>query len=135
MSRPSYDPDWRQRYAHKLRSADDALRVVRSGHHIFVGSGAAVPQYLVDRLTARADHLHAAEIVHIMTLGLAPYALPPVKESFRHNAFFVGPNVRDAVATGEADARRVQRRPSGKPYKAAPDHPWRRSMVTKSLSS
>jgi len=103
MTRPSYDPDWRQRYVHKLRSADDALHVVRSGHHIFVGSGAAVPQYLVDRLTARADYLHAAEIVHIMTLGIAPYALPPVKESFRHNAFFVGPNVRDAVAAGEAD--------------------------------
>jgi acyl-CoA hydrolase/GNAT superfamily N-acetyltransferase len=103
MTRPSYDPDWRQRYAQKLRSADDALGVVRSGHHIFVGSGAAAPQYLVERLTARADYLHAAEIVHIMTLGIAPYALPPVKESFRHNAFFVGPNVRDAVAAGEAD--------------------------------
>jgi acyl-CoA hydrolase/GNAT superfamily N-acetyltransferase len=103
MTRPSYDPDWRQRYAHKLRSADDAVHVIRSGHHIFVGSGAAVPQYLVERLTARADYLHGAEIVHIMTLGIAPYALPPVKESFRHNAFFVGPNVRDAVAAGEAD--------------------------------
>jgi len=103
MTKPSYDPDWRQRYAHKLRSADDAVHVIRSGHHIFVGSGAAAPQYLVERLTARADYLHAAEIVHIMTLGIAPYAMPPVKESFRHNAFFVGPNVRDAVAAGEAD--------------------------------
>jgi acyl-CoA hydrolase/L-amino acid N-acyltransferase YncA len=103
MTKPSYDPDWRQRYAHKLRPADDALGVIRSGHHIFVGSGAAAPQYLVERLTARADYLHAAEIVHIMTLGIAPYAMPPVKESFRHNAFFVGPNVRDAVAAGEAD--------------------------------
>jgi len=103
MTRPSYDPDWRQRWAHKLRSADDALKVVRSGQHIFVGSGAASPQFLVERLTARADYLHAAEIIHIMTLGLAPYALSPVKEAFRHNAFFVGPNVREAVTTGEAD--------------------------------
>jgi len=103
MTRPSYDPDWRQRWAHKIRSADDALKVVRSGQHIFVGSGAASPQFLVERLTARADYLHAAEIIHIMTLGLAPYALSPVKEAFRHNAFFVGPNVREAVTTGEAD--------------------------------
>lgn len=103
MTRSSYDPDWRRRYAHKLRSADETLSVVRSGQHIFVGSGAAEPQLLVERLMARADYLHAAEIIHIMTLGLAPYALPPVKESFRHNAFFVGPNVRDAVAAGEAD--------------------------------
>jgi len=33
MTRPSYDPDWRQRYAHKLRSADDALKVVRVVRH------------------------------------------------------------------------------------------------------
>jgi len=103
MARPSYDPNWRERYAQKLRSADQALRAVRSGQHIFVGSGAAEPELLVERLTARADYLHAAEVIHIMTLGLAPYALPPVKEAFRHNAFFVGPNVREAVATGEAD--------------------------------
>jgi acyl-CoA hydrolase/GNAT superfamily N-acetyltransferase len=103
MTKPSYDPDWRQRYADKLRSADEALKVVRSGQHIFVGSGAAAPQFLVERLTARSAQLHAAQIIHIMTLGIAPYALPPERESFRHNAFFVGPNVRDAVAAGEAD--------------------------------
>jgi acyl-CoA hydrolase/GNAT superfamily N-acetyltransferase len=103
MTRPSYDPDWRQRWARKLRSADDALKAVRSGQHIFVGSGAAAPQFLVERLAARADYLHAAQVIHIMTLGLAPYALSPVKEAFRHNAFFVGPNVREAVTTGEAD--------------------------------
>src|SRR4030042_5321746 len=103
MTRPSYDPDWRHTYPHKLRLADDALKVVRSGQHIFVGSGAAAPQFLVDRLPARADYLHAAQVIHIMTLGLAPYALSPVKEAFRHNAFFVGPNVREAVTSGEAD--------------------------------
>ncbi len=96
-------PNWRRRYAHKLASPDEALAVVRSGQHIFVGSGAAQPQLLVERLVARAEQLHAAQIVHIMTLGLAPYAPAPVKESFRHNAFFIGPNVREAVAAGESD--------------------------------
>jgi len=103
MTRPSYDPDWRQRWAPQDPLRRRCLKTVRSGQHIFVGSGAAAPQYLVERLTARADYLHAAEIIHIMTLGLAPYALSPVKEAFRHNAFFVGPNVREAVTTGEAD--------------------------------
>ncbi len=103
MTKLSYDPEWRERYAAKLRSADEALRVVRSGQHIFVGSGAAAPQFLVEHLMARAEQLHAAQVIHIMTLGIAPYALPAVKESFRHNAFFVGPNVREGVAAGEAD--------------------------------
>jgi acyl-CoA hydrolase/GNAT superfamily N-acetyltransferase len=103
VARSSYDPLWRERYADKLRTADDALQVVRSGQHIFVGSGAAAPQFLVERLAARAERLHAAEIIHIMTLGVAPYAMPSIKESFRHNAFFVGDNVREAVAAGEAD--------------------------------
>ncbi len=38
-----------------------------------------------------------------MTLGIAPYAQPKFGAKFRHNAFFIGHNVRDAVAQGRAD--------------------------------
>jgi acyl-CoA hydrolase/GNAT superfamily N-acetyltransferase len=38
-----------------------------------------------------------------MTLGIAPYADPKLGEHFRHNAFFIGANVRDAVSQGRAD--------------------------------
>jgi len=38
-----------------------------------------------------------------MTLGIAPYAEPKWGDNFRHNALFIGPNVREAVAEGRAD--------------------------------
>jgi acetyl-CoA hydrolase len=69
---------------------------------VFIGSGAGEPQSLVRALAAR-ENLDDAEIVHIMTLGVAPYAEPAFDHRFRHNAFFIGPNTREAVNEGRAD--------------------------------
>jgi acyl-CoA hydrolase len=51
----------------------------------------------------RAPHVKGVEIVHLLTLGTSPYCAPEMSESFRHNALFVGGNVRDAVHAGRAD--------------------------------
>ncbi|MBX7106871.1 MAG: GNAT family N-acetyltransferase, partial [Gemmataceae bacterium] len=42
-------------------------------------------------------------IMHLLTLGDAPYAKPEMAKRFRHQALFIGPNVRTAVAEGRAD--------------------------------
>ena len=96
-------PDWRERYEEKVRTADEAVGAIQSGDHIFIGSGAAEPQQLVEALVRRANAVFGTEIVHIMTLGIAPYAEPKWGDNFRHNALFIGPNVREAVAQGRAD--------------------------------
>jgi len=93
---------WKDRYADKVTTAEAAVAVVRHGQRVFVGSGAGEPQLLVEALSARAD-LSDTEIVHILTLGVATYAEQRFGSSFRHNAYFIGPNVRDAVAAGRAD--------------------------------
>lgn len=84
-------------------SASEALRRVRSGQHVLIGSGCAEPEMLVKALVARAEELHDVEILHLMTMGTAPYADAAFQGSFRHNAFFIGPNVRAAVGAGAAD--------------------------------
>jgi len=93
---------WQERYADKIETAKQAVRRVRHGHRVFIGSGAAEPQCLVAALAAR-ENLDDTEIVHIMTLGVAPYTEPKFDTRFRHNAFFIGANTRDAVAYGRAD--------------------------------
>ncbi len=95
-------PAWQERYADKLVSAAEAVSCVKHGQRVFVGSGAGEPQALVAALSAR-DDLSDTEIVHILTLGVATYAEPRFGSRFRHNAYFIGPNVRDAVAQGRAD--------------------------------
>src|SRR5512134_874692 len=101
MSKPR-DAEWQTRYAAKVETATHAVRRVRHGSRVFVGSGAGEPQSLVRALAAR-ENLDDAEIVHIMTLGVAPYAEPKFDQRFRHNAFFIGANTRAAVAEGRAD--------------------------------
>ena len=69
---------------------------------MFIGSGCAEPQQLVTAL-AENDDVAEGEILHILTLGVAPYADPRFPGRFRHNALFIGANVREAVRSGLAD--------------------------------
>lgn len=94
---------WQERYADKLKNARQALRVVKRGDSVFLGSGAAAPQRLVEELARMSMEFADNEIVHLWTLGIAPYTEPKFRYQFRHDAFFIGDNVRDAVAEGRAD--------------------------------
>jgi acyl-CoA hydrolase/GNAT superfamily N-acetyltransferase len=90
-------------YAGKRTTAEKALAQVRSGQHVLVGSGGAEPQLLVDSLAARGEQLFDVEVLHLLTLGPAPYADARFEGHLRHNALFIGPNVRGAVRQGLAD--------------------------------
>lgn len=94
---------WQERHAAKLCSAADAIGRIKPGRRIFVGSGAAEPAGLVDALVHHGAHLCDNEIVHILTLGPAPYCAPELEARFRHTAWFIGSNVRGAVQSGRAD--------------------------------
>ena len=103
ISQCLHDPDWRLRYAEKIMTRERALSRIPRGARIFVGSACGEPQYLVGGLTERASTWWTSEILHILTLGVAPYAEQPSRDQFRHNAFFIGDNTREAVAEGRAD--------------------------------
>ena len=87
----------------KLVSADQALAHVRSGDRVYVHEISMAPTSLVTALAARAPELNDVEVVHIHTMGEAPYVAPECEGHIRHNAFFVGANVRQAVDEGRAD--------------------------------
>lgn len=95
--------DWQARYRHKLGSPQSAIKAIAPGTRILIGSGAAEPSFLVQALVEHGAHLAGNEIVHLLTLGPAPYVQPEMRERFRHVAFFIGKNVRDAVHDGRAD--------------------------------
>ncbi len=95
--------DWQPIYLDRMTSAAEAVGVVRSGNRILVGSGCAAPSHLLDALVARAAELSHVEIVHLLTFGVAPYVQERYQSAFRHNAFFIGANVRGAVQEGRAD--------------------------------
>ncbi len=94
---------WDNEYQNKLRTADAALQCVKSGMRVYIQPGCAEPETLVEALMRRGPHVHDVEIVHMMTMGCAPYVSPEMAGHFRHNAMFIGRNVRDAINEGRAD--------------------------------
>ncbi len=94
---------WELEYKKKLQTADEALRCVRSGTRVYIQPGCAEPEALVEALMRRAPELYDVEIVHMMTMGCAPYVAPEMAGHFRHNAMFIGGNVREAINDGRAD--------------------------------
>ena len=86
-------------------SADEAVKAVRSGDHIHLGSVASVPHILIEALVRRADagELEDLHFHHFHTEGAAPYSDPKYSGIFFEQGFFVGPNVRANVNAGYAD--------------------------------
>ena len=84
-------------------TAGEAVQQVSSGDRVYVQGGCAVPFVLVDALVNRYKELRDVEIVHLHTEGDAAYTRPEMEGHFRHNALFVGRNVREAVNAGRAD--------------------------------
>jgi acetyl-CoA hydrolase len=97
------EPGWMEGYRAKRMTAAEALRLVHSGDRVYIHPGAAEPEPLVLELIRRGPELENVEIVHLMTLGSADYVRPEMQGHFRHVAFFVGANVREAVNSGRAD--------------------------------
>jgi 4-hydroxybutyrate CoA-transferase len=94
---------WRKQFEKKLMDARRAVQVVNSGMRVYIHPGCAEPEALVEALKERAQHVRNVEIVHLLTLGRADYVAPEMAGHFRHNAMFIGGNVRDAVNEGRAD--------------------------------
>jgi 4-hydroxybutyrate CoA-transferase len=70
---------------------------------VYIQPGCAEPETLVEVLIRRAPFVHDVEVVHLLTPGRADYVAPEMAGHFRHNAMFIGSNVREAVNEGRAD--------------------------------
>jgi acyl-CoA hydrolase/GNAT superfamily N-acetyltransferase len=65
---------WADAYLQKRRSAAEALRAIRPGQRVFIGSACGQPQELVRALAAAAPRLSGVEIVRLMSEETAPLA-------------------------------------------------------------
>ena len=94
---------WETEYSGKLQTAEQALQYLKSGMRVYIHPGCAEPETLVEAMMQRAPELHDVEIMHMRTMGEAPYVAPEMAGHFRHSAVFMGPNVREAINDGRAD--------------------------------
>jgi len=103
MEKQAQDTSWQEQYKELVATPAEAVKLVKPGQRIFVGTGCAQPERLVGALVDRRDHLVDVEIVHLLTLGRAPYANKDLTRHFRVNSFFISKNVRDVIQGGLGD--------------------------------
>ena len=80
-------------------SASTAVSAVTSGSRVYIGSNCGQPQLLSQSLAERTD-LERVEVVHLLTIGEAPYCANP---NFWHKGFFIAGNTRTAYREARAD--------------------------------
>jgi acyl-CoA hydrolase/GNAT superfamily N-acetyltransferase len=94
-------------YPEKFASEELIFSHIHRGDRIFIASACGEPQYLVSALIKYIESYPKAffdtEVIHIWTLGVAPYTEERFKYNFRLNSFFIGNSTRDAVNQGLAD--------------------------------
>lgn len=87
----------------RITTAQDALEPLRDGQRVYLQGGAATPTPLLEALAERARDLEGIETVSLHLEGPAPHVDPSLAGRLRHNALFIGANVREAVQAGRAD--------------------------------
>lgn len=100
--------NWQEMYQSRMKTADEAVKAVKSGDRLFLTGNASVPLQLLDALVRHAPELEDVEICHVLTFGSTSYAAPDMVGHLRINSMFVSANVRQAVNEGRGDFTPVQ---------------------------
>ena len=89
----------------KFTTAEEAVKVIKSGDHIHLSSVASAPQCLIKAMCERGRNgeLKDVHIHHLHTEGPAPYSEAEFEGVFQLDSFFVGGNVRKTTQAGYAD--------------------------------
>lgn len=99
--------DLRKKHPEKFLSEKAIFSHIHAGDRIFIGTACGEPQHLVQALINYVELNPRAffdtEVLHIWTLGVAPYTDEKFKRNFRHNSFFIGNDTREPVNNGLAD--------------------------------
>lgn len=84
-------------------TAEEAVKVVKSGDRVYIHGSAATPLHLVNTLFKRAGEINNVELVAISTFGEMHWKDPKVCQSFYLNSLFVSANVREWVNSEAGD--------------------------------
>ena len=84
-------------------TAEKALQIIQSDHHVFVHGSACTPIFMLQQLAEQAARLTNVELVSISLYGDVMLDKPQFHPNFRFNSLFVSGSIREAVNEGRAD--------------------------------
>lgn len=95
-----YLANWREDYRRKLISAEEAVKVVKSGDRVFLPGFGGDPPTLLNALARRKDELRGVEICSCNPVIPYEHSKPEYEGIFIDNPWFVGFGARGAVQAG-----------------------------------
>lgn len=86
----------------KFMTADEAVKLIKSGDHVYIQGSTSVPEVLCAAMARRGDELRDVVLysAFAVTKGPAPYCRPEYKNSFLVDSMFVSNSVRNWIAEG-----------------------------------
>ncbi|MEG0804858.1 MAG: acetyl-CoA hydrolase/transferase C-terminal domain-containing protein [Lachnospiraceae bacterium] len=97
--------DWKELYQSKLKTAEEAVKVIQSGDRVVIGHAVGEPIKVVDAMVEHAvkENLSDIEINQQIDMGHSLHAQPGMEKHFRQNNFFVGAGTRECINSGRGD--------------------------------
>ena len=90
-------------YQSRVTTAQEAVKVIKSGNRVFLTGNVSVPQKILAALVEYAPNVTNVEICQALTVGSADYVGPEMEGHLRVNSMFISANIRKAVQEGRAD--------------------------------
>lgn len=86
----------------KYMSAEDAVKLIKSGHHVYIQGSTSIPEVLVKAMADRGNELRDVTLYtgFAVAKGEAPFCKPEYKDSFLVDSFFVNNSVRKWINEG-----------------------------------
>lgn len=83
-------------------TADEAVRLIKSGYHVYIQGSTSIPEILVEAMARRGHELRDVTLYSgfAVAKGEAPYCKPEFKDSFLVNSFFVNNSNRKWIQEG-----------------------------------
>lgn len=97
--------NWKEIYAGKICSSDEAVSYIKSGDRVVVAHACAEPVVLTDAMVENAEKYgyENVEVVHMVAMGKAGYCAEGMEKHFRHNGLFLGGSTKGAIEAGRGD--------------------------------
>ncbi len=95
--------DWKKIYEDRKMSADEAVKLIKSGDKVVFAHAVAEPVAVVDAMVANKHLYKDITVSHMVTLGKGEYSKPENSDVFRYEGWFTSPSTRKSISEGYGD--------------------------------
>lgn len=94
---------WKTLYNSKVKTAEEAVKFIKSGDRVVLQHAVGEPLYLVDKMVENYKNYENVEIVQLVAMGKGDYAKEEMQGHFKVNSLFLGAPTRECINSGRGD--------------------------------